>query len=113
MSAPMKPMKAMKATKQGSGPVPAGSTQIFIKPTPQGRRTSLVVKGSDTVADVKIMIAAVPNWNIEVHQQTLLFAGNQLFVDDTTLSSIGIGNGSIIKLKVFDIDAMDYWLNAD
>jgi hypothetical protein len=112
----MKPMKAMKATKQLPPRLqwPRGETmRIFIKPMPVGRRISLVVKGSDTVGDVKTMIAAVANWNIEVDQQLLIFAGTQLVGDDRSLSFNGIGDGSIIKLYALDPDAMDYFLNAD
>jgi len=116
MSATMKPMKAMKATKQmPMKPMKAmkETMLIFIKPMPVGRRISLVVKGSDTVGHVKTMIAAVANWNIEVHQQLLIFAGTQLVGDDSSLSYNGIGDGSIIKLYALDPDAMDYFLNAD
>jgi hypothetical protein len=117
MSAPMKPMKAMKATKQLPPRLqwPRGETmRIFIKPMPRGRRISLIVRGSDTVGDVKTMIAAVPNWNIEVDQQLLFFAGTQLVGNDRSISYNGIGGGSVVQLWPLDpLRSIDYFLNAD
>ena len=117
MSAPMKPMKAMKATKQM--PIkpmqPKKETmRIFIKPMPVGHSISFVVKGSDTVGHVKTMIAAVPNWNIEVDQQRLFFAGTQLVGNDRSISYNGIGGGSVVQLWPLDpLRSIDYFLNAD
>ena len=81
---------------------------------PRGRRISLIVRGSDTVGDVKTMIAAVPNWNIEVDQQLLFFAGTQLVGNDSSISYNGIGGGSVVQLWPLDpLRSIDYFLNAD
>jgi hypothetical protein len=105
--APMKTMKAMKLKW------PRGETmRIFVKPKPLGPRAPLLVKGSDTIDFVKTMISNVPGWDIEVWEQRLKFAGQQLAAGHT-LSYYNIANGDILFLYEAYPDHMDYALNAD
>ncbi|KAK2378088.1 E3 ubiquitin-protein ligase SINA [Trifolium repens] len=68
--------------------------QIFIKYL-DGRNTSLRVKSSDTVMNVKKMI--LDKDNIKVHQQRLIF-GRKHLEDDKTLDNYNIQNKSTILL---------------
>jgi hypothetical protein len=120
MKAPMKTMKAMKqtwprrATKETMKAMkptcmswPRGETyRIFVKPMPKGSRVPLLVTGHDTIYFIKGLVSFVPGWDIEVREQRLKFAGQQL-EDGHTLSYYNIANGSILFLYEVDVGLND------